>query len=88
MVLAVTNTINQLTESSQSEQPNLKIPHMLEEIEHTLPVVSYWLDKPDPLPMLMPNTVQEKELVALPEREKVAITIQQPLEPREELNLE
>lgn len=73
------------------------IPRLLEELEHTLPVASYWLDKPDPLPMLMPNTVQEKELIALPEREEVAIAIQQPLElqelqqpikQKEELNLE
>ena len=64
------------------------IPRLLEDLEHTLPVAAYWLDKPEPLPMLMPNTVQEKELIALPEREEVAITIQQPLEVREERFLE
>jgi carbon dioxide concentrating mechanism protein CcmO len=61
------------------------IPRLLEDLEHTLPVASYWLDKPEPLPMLMPNTVQEKELIALPELEQTAITIAQPIEEREEI---
>jgi carbon dioxide concentrating mechanism protein CcmO len=45
------------------------IPRLLEDLEHTLPVASCWLDKPEPLPILFPNTVQEKEreLVQLPE---------------------
>jgi len=68
------------------------IPRLLEELEHTLPVASYWLDKPDPLPMLMPNAIPEQELLALPEREAVQImlpqTLEQQLEQREELNLE
>jgi carbon dioxide concentrating mechanism protein CcmO len=53
------------------------IPRLLEDLEHTLPVASYWLDTPEPLPMLLPNTVREKqrELVALPELEKTKIPI-------------
>jgi len=40
-------------------------------------VASYWLETPEPLPMLLPNTVREKqrELVALPELEKTKIPI-------------
>ena len=51
------------------------IPRLLEDLEHTLPVASYWLDENDPLPMLLPKTVREKqrELVALPELEKAVI---------------
>jgi carbon dioxide concentrating mechanism protein CcmO len=61
------------------------IPRLLEDLEHTLPVASYWLDQPEPLPMLMPNAVPEKELIALPELEQAAITIAQPLIEREEI---
>lgn len=61
------------------------IPRLLEDLEHTLPVASYWLDRPEPLPMLMPNTIQEKDLIALPELEQAAITIAQPIEEREEI---
>lgn len=51
------------------------IPKLLQDLEHTLPIDSYWLEKPEPLPILMPDTVREKqrELVALPELEKPAI---------------
>jgi carbon dioxide concentrating mechanism protein CcmO len=53
------------------------IPRLLEDLEHTLPVASYWLDEQDPLPMLLPNTVREKqrELVALPELEKAVVAL-------------
>jgi carbon dioxide concentrating mechanism protein CcmO len=51
------------------------IPRLLEDLEHTLPIASYWLEQPEPLPMLMPRTVKEKqrELVALPELQKTPI---------------
>lgn len=54
------------------------IPRLLEDLEHTLPVANYWLDQENqPLPTLA--TEQRKQtkrrLVALPELEKVPITI-------------
>jgi carbon dioxide concentrating mechanism protein CcmO len=57
------------------------IPRLLEDLEHTLPVASYWLDQQDPLPMLLPNTVRDKEreLVALPELENAVIALPQKL---------
>jgi carbon dioxide concentrating mechanism protein CcmO len=57
------------------------IPRLLEDLEHTLPVASYWLDQQDPLPMLLPNTVRDKEreLVALPELENTVIALPQKL---------
>ena len=57
------------------------IPRLLEDLEHTLPVASCWLEQPEPLPMLMPNRVRERQVVALPELEKVKI----PLRKREEI---
>jgi carbon dioxide concentrating mechanism protein CcmO len=62
------------------------IPRLLEDLEHTLPVASYWLETPEPLPMLLPNTVREKqrELVALPELEKTKIPTRRQQEIREE----
>ena len=51
------------------------IPRLLEDLQHTLPVANCWLEYPEPLPILMPNMVEERrqiprELVALPELEK------------------
>ncbi len=56
------------------------IPRLLEDLEHTLPVASYWIDEQEPLPMLLPNTVREKqrELVALPELEKTVKPLRRP----------
>ncbi|AIE73627.1 Carbon dioxide concentrating mechanism protein CcmO [Synechocystis sp. PCC 6714] len=58
------------------------IPRLLEDLEHTLPVATYWLDENEPLPMLLPNQVREKQrqLVALPELEK-AVVPQRQVEP-------
>ena len=53
------------------------IPRLLEDLEHTLPVASYWLEKRQPLPSLMPTTVKEREVVHLPELEKVPISIEE-----------
>jgi carbon dioxide concentrating mechanism protein CcmO len=57
------------------------IPRLLEDLEHTLPVASYWLDEKEPLPMLLPNAVREKqrELIALPELEKAVMARPQKL---------
>jgi carbon dioxide concentrating mechanism protein CcmO len=43
------------------------IPRLLEDLEHTLPVASYWVDEQDPLPVLLPKEVKEKELIELPQ---------------------
>ncbi|MEM9543582.1 MAG: BMC domain-containing protein [Cyanobacteria bacterium P01_E01_bin.42] len=53
------------------------IPRPLEDLEHTLPVAEYWLEKPDPLPLLMPKSDRQKqrETVALPELEKVPVRL-------------
>ena len=67
------------------------IPRLLEDLEHTLPVASYWLDQQDPLPMLLPNAVREKqrELVALPELEQAVVALPQKLmEPMVEVPVE
>lgn len=62
------------------------IPRLLEDLEHTLPVANYWLDQPEPLPMLMPTPVKEKqrELVALPELEKVELPMRKKIKGKEE----
>ncbi|MFW6264455.1 MAG: BMC domain-containing protein [Cyanobacteriota bacterium] len=62
------------------------IPRILEDIEKTLPVASYWLDQQEqqqeeeqpgePLPLLLPKPVKEAEkveLVELPELEKIRL---------------
>ena len=45
------------------------IPRLLEDLEHTLPVASYWKDEQEPLPVLLPKEVKqkEKELIELPQ---------------------
>ena len=57
------------------------IPRLLEDLEPTLPVASYWLDEKEPLPLLLPNAVREKqrELIALPELEKAVMARPQKL---------
>jgi carbon dioxide concentrating mechanism protein CcmO len=57
------------------------IPRLLEDLEHTLPVASYWLDeqsKEQPLPIFttQQRTQQRRKLVALPELEKVPLTFE------------
>ena len=53
------------------------IPRLLEDLEHTLPIASCWLEQPEPLPLLMPTTVRERqrELIALPELQKAPIPV-------------
>lgn len=66
------------------------IPRLLEELEHTLPVASCWLDKPEPLPILMPKTVKqrEKEVIALPELKKKPLHLAQKEEEPEAMAVE
>jgi carbon dioxide concentrating mechanism protein CcmO len=54
------------------------IPRLLEDLEGILPLAQYWIDEPEPLPILLPNTVKEKEkeLVELPLLEQVPLTIE------------
>ena len=56
------------------------VPRLLEELEHTLPIASCWLEKPERLPILMPKTVKEEQLVELPEREKASLPLEKPME--------
>ncbi len=60
------------------------IPRLLEDLEHTLPVASCWLDKPEALPMLMPKTEKEKEVVALPESQEQSLPLKR-IREREEI---
>jgi carbon dioxide concentrating mechanism protein CcmO len=45
------------------------VPRLLEDLEHTLPVSSYWVDEVEPMPVLLPNKVKEKEkeFISLPQ---------------------
>ncbi|WP_426775746.1 carbon dioxide-concentrating mechanism protein CcmK [Lusitaniella coriacea] len=66
------------------------IPRPLEDLEHTLPVASCWLDKPEPLPILLSKTEEKKqeELVELPELEKVPLSLEEAKEEKlEEMSL-
>ncbi len=64
------------------------IPRLLEDLEHTLPVASYWLEEQEPLPVLLSSQVRQRKrkLVALPELEKVPLTID--IEPKVEQKAE
>ena len=59
------------------------IPRLLEDLEHTLPVASCWIEQPEPLPVLLPTVVKEREMevVELPSPEKVSIAIEEGEEP-------
>jgi carbon dioxide concentrating mechanism protein CcmO len=67
------------------------IPRILDDLERTLPVASCWLEKSKPLPMLEPTPVKkvEKQVVKLPEYEKVPISIEekQPQKQKEDQEL-
>lgn len=58
------------------------IPRLLEDLEHTLPVASYWVDEQEPLPVLLPNTVKEreKEPVLLPQTERKPMPLKRKVE--------
>ncbi len=64
------------------------IPRLLEDLEHTLPVSSYWLDEAEPLPILVNNKMRERQRIALPELEKVPIRIYQEKPRQKELLIE
>jgi carbon dioxide concentrating mechanism protein CcmO len=55
------------------------IPRLLEDLEQTLPIASYWLEQPEPLPILMPNKQEEvqAEPLELPELEPLPIAIEE-----------
>lgn len=58
------------------------IPRLLEDLEHTLPVASYWMDEQEPLPILMPKKVEEreKEPILLPQTQKQPIPLKRQVE--------
>jgi carbon dioxide concentrating mechanism protein CcmO len=64
------------------------IPRLLEDLENILPVSSYWLDQPEPLPVLVPTKARELQTqpIALPELEKVPISIQVEVEAQSDSN--
>lgn len=66
------------------------IPRLLEDLEHTLPVATYWRDETEPLPMLMPTPVKQhqRELIALPELEKKPLVMKKPAEIEETIEIE
>jgi carbon dioxide concentrating mechanism protein CcmO len=54
------------------------IPRLLEDLEHTLPVASYWMeDEQEPLPVLLPKEVKqkEKELIELPQADNKPMSV-------------
>ncbi|NJN74261.1 MAG: carbon dioxide-concentrating mechanism protein [Limnothrix sp. RL_2_0] len=59
------------------------IPRLLEDLEHTLPVADYWLDKAEPMPDLVREKVPQR--VALPELEPVAVPIRIELKAAEQM---
>lgn len=56
------------------------IPRLLEDLEHTLPIASCWLERPEPLPILMPKAFKERELVSLSEEQKAANILKKKLD--------
>ncbi len=66
------------------------IPRLLEDLEHTLPVATYWRDEQEPLPMLMPTPVKQhqRELLALPELEKKPLVMKKPAEIEETVEIQ
>lgn len=61
------------------------IPRLLEDLEHTLPIASYWIDEPEPLPILLPNTVKEKEkeFIQLPQADTKPMPLKRVVEVEE-----
>ncbi|MGL4879679.1 MAG: carbon dioxide-concentrating mechanism protein [Waterburya sp.] len=54
------------------------IPRLLEDLEHTLPVANYWMeDEQEPLPVLLPKEVKEKEkeLIELPQADNKPMSV-------------
>lgn len=49
------------------------IPRLLEDLEHTLPIASHWLEQVDPLPNLVKEPARPP--IALPELEKVRLPL-------------
>lgn len=69
------------------------IPRLLEDLEHTLPVASYWLnqqEKEQPLPVFTSKqrTLQRRKLVALPELEKIPLSFETREKVRQKAELE
>jgi carbon dioxide concentrating mechanism protein CcmO len=58
------------------------IPRLLEDLEHTLPVANYWMDEPEPLPVLLSNKVKqkEKELIQLPQADSKPMPLKRIME--------
>ncbi|MGL5874490.1 MAG: carbon dioxide-concentrating mechanism protein [Xenococcaceae cyanobacterium] len=63
------------------------VPRVLEDLENVLPVASCWLDEPEPLPILLPTTIEEKEkeVIALPQADVKPLQIERRVKEIEEL---
>ena len=67
------------------------IPRLLEDLEHTLPVANYWMEQEkDPLPVLLPKEVKqkEKELIELPQAESQPMQKPMQLPLRKQMEIE
>lgn len=56
------------------------IPRPLEDLEHALPVASCWIEKPEPLPVLIPKALKQEVVpqpLKIPDVEKVPISLEE-----------
>ena len=60
------------------------IPRLLEDLEHTLPVADYWIDKAEPMPDLATKQESVPQRIALPELEPVSVPVVVDIEQVEE----
>lgn len=59
------------------------IPRVLEDLEDVLPVAEFWLERPEPLPVMLPKVKEpQREPVELPERELVELPLRQEIDRR------
>jgi carbon dioxide concentrating mechanism protein CcmO len=56
------------------------IPRPLDDLEQTLPTASCWLDQPEPLVLPLNMKNRERELVELPDRQEVPLSVEQTIE--------
>ena len=55
------------------------VPRILEDLEYTLPVAEYWLERTEPLPLMLPKErpSRHRPPIALPELEKVPLPLEE-----------
>ncbi len=52
------------------------VPRILEDLEYTLPVAEYWLERAEPLPLMLPRE-RRRPPIALPELERVPLSLEE-----------